>query len=728
MAGRSDSSNHRDDNILRVIEENQHLLSRKPIKPYRFSTPFKWLIISFLVFLLVALSALAAIIIDYVNTSPPLDPARLAVVETSYIYDSNGNEVAELHAEQHRIAVNLEQVPLHLAQAFIAVEDERFFRHRGFDVIASVRAAYSNHLAGNIVQGGSTITQQLAKNAFLVSETTYKRKVQEIILSLELEKNYSKEEILEMYLNRIYFGNGAYGVEAAAQLYFNKTVNDLTIAEAAMLAGITRSPNFYNPFSNLEEAERRMRTVLSSMKRLQYISSAEYNEAVNKKINYADLPDTEYPYPFFLDYVIHHELIDVLINMPRINSQEEAYRAIYTGGLRVYTTLEPELQSFVEDTMKREDLYPVTYYIDMDQARAAVASVPTGRNLSRGQLLEISDAENGIAQPQAAFVLADPSTGRIRALGGSREYRKNVDELLRFTTLRSPGSAIKPVITYGPALDVGTLSGAGSTLNDSPFTGPRNWKPKNFDNRFRGMVPLREALYYSLNVPAVRAFQDLGPRVGVNYAQRMGITSIHPSEIDNLSLTLGGFTYGVSAIDMTQAYSVFANNGLRIDLHTIEKIVDSSGEIIYEYRRKPKRVLSAQASFIINDILQDFVRKYLGRALQIDRPVAAKTGTSEYWNDVYLVAYTPNLVGTLWMGFDEPKLGSIKQGWRYSTVFMRELFVEVFKDLEKADFHRPEGIIRAEACTITGRRPTLESRLAGTVRTDYFIVDRFSDD
>lgn len=728
MAGSSDSSNHRDDNFLRVIEENQHLLSREPIKPYRFSTPFKWLIISFLVFLLVALSALAAIIIDYVNTRPPLDPARLAVVETSYIYDSNGNEVAVLHAEQHRIAVNLEQVPLHLAQAFIAVEDERFFRHRGFDVIASVRAAYANYLAGNIVQGGSTITQQLAQNAFLGSETTYKRKVQEIILSLELEKNYSKEEILEMYLNRIYFGNGAYGVEAAAQVYFNKTVNDLTIAEAAMLAGITRSPNFYNPFSNLEEAERRMRLVLSSMKRLQFISSAGYNEAVNKKINYADLPDTEYPYPFFLDYVIHHELIDVLINMPGINSQEEAYRAIYTGGLRVYTTLEPELQSFVEDTMKREDLYPVTYYIDMDQARAAIASVPTGRNLSRGQLLEISDAENGIAQPQAAIVLADPSTGRIRALGGSREYRKNIDELLRFTTLRSPGSAIKPVITYGPALDVGTLSGAGSTLNDSPFTGPRNWRPQNFDNRFRGMIPLREALYYSLNVPAVRAFQDLGPRVGVNYAQRMGITSIHPSEIDNLSLTLGGFTYGVSAIDMTQAYSVFANNGLRIDLHTVEKIVDSSGEIIYEYRRKPKRVLSAQASFIINDILQDFVRKYLGRALQIDRPVAAKTGTSEYWNDVYLVAYTPNLVGTFWMGFDEPKLGSIKQGWRYSTVFMRELFVEVFKDLEKADFHRPEGITRAEACTITGRRPTLESRLAGTVRTDYFIVDRFSDD
>lgn len=698
------------------------------VKPYRFSTPFKWLIISFLVFLLVASSALAAILIDFINTSPPFDPSCLTVLETSYIYDSNGSEVAALHAEQHRIAVKLDQVPLHVVQAFIAVEDERFFRHKGFDIIASLRAAYANYLAGDIVQGGSTITQQLAQNAFLSSETTYRRKIQEIILSLELEKNFSKGEILEMYLNRIYFGNGAYGIEAASQVYFDKSVKELTIAEAAMLAGITRSPNYYNPFSNNIEAESRMQTVLASMQRLHFVSPAEYNTAKKEIIDYAELHDPGYSYSFFIDYVIHHELIDILTAMPGINSREEAYQAIYTGGLRVYTTLEPELQSFVEETMNREDLYPVTYHIDMDKAREALSSIPSGRNLSRSQLLEISDAENGIAQPQATVVLADPSTGRIRALGGSREYRKTVDELLRFTTLRSPGSAIKPVITYGPALDVGTLSGAGSTLNDAPFTGPQNWKPQNFDHRFRGMIPLREALYYSFNVPAVRAFQDLGTRVGVSYAQKMGITSIHPGEIDNLSLTLGGFTYGVSALDMTQAYSVFANDGLKVDLHTVEKIIDSSGEVIYEYRNNPKRVLSPQAAFIINDILQDFVGKYLGRALQIDRPVAAKTGTSENWNDVYLVAYTPNLVGTFWMGYDEPKLGSIRQGWRYSTVFMREIFIEVFKDLERIDFRRPEGVIRAEACTITGRRPTLESRLAGTVRTDYFIVERYADD
>jgi len=213
--------------------------------------------------------------------------------------------------------------------------------------------------------------------------------------------------------------------------------------------------------------------------------------------------------------------------------------------------------------------------------------------------------------------------------------QRHVDEILRFATLRQPGSCIKPIITYAPAFEEGVLAGAGSVIDDSPFTGPQGWKPKNFDNRFRGPIPAREALYYSYNVPAVRVFQRLGPRVGVDYAEKMGISTIDPSEIDNLALTLGGFTYGVRAIDMAQAYSVLANEGIKVDLHTVEKIVDRNGVVIYEYHINPHQVLSPQATFLVNDILQDFVTKYLGRALQIDRPVAAKTGTTENWKDVY---------------------------------------------------------------------------------------------
>lgn len=700
---------------------NDKPAEKKKKKRSRFGVFIKTLFALIIILFLIAGGATAAVVVNYINEAPPFDPSKLTTVETSYIYDSNGDEIAALHEEQNRIVVNLNQIPEHVKQAFIAVEDERFYTHFGFDAVGSLRAAYINFQAGRIVQGASTITQQLAQNAFLTTETTYRRKIQEIWLALQLERSYGKDEILELYLNRIYFGNGAYGVEAAAQTYFNKHVEQLTLAEAAMLAGAVRSPNTSNPFDNEEEARSRMRVVLTSMERLEFISSSEHRRALQQEILYAKPKDPGYPYPHFVDYVVHQELIRILRSIPSIGTTEEAYRSIYTGGLRIYTTLKPSLQVHVEEVLNRTDLYPTTIYVDMPAVREAVAALPTGRDLTRAQLQELVDEEGGVPQPQAAIVVADPTTGKIMALGGGREYRKQFDEVLRFSTLRQPGSAIKPIITYAPAFEEGVLPGAGSTLDDSPFTGPQGWKPKNFDNRFRGMISAREALYFSYNVPAVRAFQDLGTRVGVGYAERMGISTIAPSEIDNLALTLGGFTYGVTAIDMAQAYSVLANDGVRVDLHTVERIEDRNGVVLYENRINPRQVLSPQATFLVNDILQDFVRRYLGRALQIDRPVAAKTGTTEYWKDVYLVAYTPNIVASFWMGYDEPKMGSIQQGWRYSTAFLREVFLEAFKDLEIRDFSRPDGIVRLEVCSISGLRPAEFCREAGTVRADYFI-------
>lgn len=695
--------------------------SRKGRKTGYFKLFLKGFLILFSMLFVVACVMAATVVANYINEAPPFDPARLSTVETSYIYDSYGGEIAALHDEQNRIVVGLDDMPEHVRQAFIAIEDERFYSHFGFDIIGSLRAAYNNMRAGKIVQGASTITQQLAQNAFLTTETTYRRKIQEIWLAIQLERLYGKEEILELYLNRIYFGNGAYGVEAASQIYLDKNIADLNIAEAALLAGAVRSPNYYNPIDNEAEAEMRMRMVLLNMKRLGYISESDHRQALQQKISYADLQDPGYPYPHFVDYVVHHELIRILSGIPSIGSREEAYRTIYTGGLRIYTTLEPSLQSHVEEVLRRTDLYPTTLYMDMPRVREAIAALPPGRDLTRAQLQELVDEDGGVPQPQAAIVVADPSTGQIKALGGGRDYRKKVDEVLRFTTLRQPGSAIKPIITYAPALEEGVLAGAGSPLDDSPFSGPRGWQPKNFDNRFRGIITAREALYYSYNVPAVRAFQALGTRVGASYAERMGISTIDPTEIDNLALTLGGFTYGVSAIDMAQAYGVLANDGVRVDLHTVEKIVDRYGTVLYEQRINPRQVLSPQTTFIVNDILQDFVSKYLGRALQIDRPVAAKTGTTENWKDVYLVAYTPNLVASFWMGYDEPKIGGIQQGWRYSTAFLREVFLEVFKTLEIRSFQRPGGVVRMEICSVSGLIPNEFCRAEGTVISDYFI-------
>ncbi|MGM0651791.1 MAG: PBP1A family penicillin-binding protein [Bacillota bacterium] len=691
--------------------------------PRKKRSIFKILLLVILLIFIIGSGATAAIVTRFASEAPELDTSKLATVETSYLFDVHGEEITALHEEQNRLAVSLNQIPTHVQEAFIAIEDERFYDHFGFDIIGNIRAAYTNLRAGRIVQGASTISQQLAQNAFLTTETTYKRKVQEIWLAIQLEQIYGKNEILEMYLNRIYFGNGAYGVEAASQTYFDKSAEEINVNEAAMLAGAVQSPNFFNPFDNQAEAEARMRIVLANMHRQEMLTEDEYNQALNRQISYATPKTEEYPFPHFVDYVVHEELIDILTAMPNIDSRQEAYMAIYTDGLRVYTTLDPDMQNHVESVLANEELYPTTIYVNMSEARTAIASLGKGQELTRSQLEDLSDEETGVAQPQAAIVLADPESGQIQALGGGREYRKEVDEILRFKARRQPGSAIKPIITYGPAFEEGTLAGAGSTLDDSPYIGPRgDWFPENFDYEFRGFIPARDALYYSYNIPAIRAFEDLGPQVGAQYAQDMGITTLHPDEMDNISLTLGGFTRGVSAIDMAQAYCVLANKGVKVDLHTVERIEDRYGEVIYEYQPEPEQVLSPQSAFLVNDILQDFVTEYLGRALQIDRPVAAKTGTTDDWKDVYLAAYTPNLVATFWMGYDEPKMGSIQQGWRYSTAFLREVFLEAFEDLEVREFERPDGIVRVTVCSRSGLLPTNSCQDADSVRTDYFIA------
>ena len=703
-----DAQNNREGNELRPRQKNRRLVI---------------IILALFLLLLVGGGSAAAVVGSYINDAPPLDPTYLETVETSYIFDSSGRVVAPLHGEQHRVAVNLDEVPDYVEQAFIAIEDERFYEHSGFDLTANIRAAYVNLRAGSIIQGASTISQQLAQNAFLTTETTLERKVQEIYLAIRIERIYSKEEILEMYLNRIYFGNSAYGIEAAAETYFDKSVDELEIPEAAMLAGAVRMPNYYNPIDNIAAAEERMQSVLYNMKRLGFISESQYSRALSEALDYAEQRSPDYPYPHYVDYVLHHELIQILMASPTFETRDEAYQAIYTDGLRIYTSLDPSLQGHVEDVLGQEELYPETFYVNMSRAREAISNLPAGESLSADQLEEFTDEDSGVAQPQAAIVVADPASGQIKALGGGREFRRGTDELLRFNHLRQPGSAIKPITTYGPAFEEGTLAGAGSTLDDSPYKKEeQGWFPENFDYKFRGMIPAREALVYSYNIPAVRAYEDLGPQTGADYAERMGISTLYPEEIDNLSLTLGGLHRGVTAIDMAQAYGVFANQGVRVDLHAVEKIVDRHGNTLFERNPETEQILSPQSAFLVSDILQDFVTGYLGGELQIDRPVAAKTGTTDDYKDVYLAAYTPNLVATFWMGYDEPRMGRIEQGWRYSTVFLREVFLKAFEDLEVKEFEDPGDIVRISVCDKSGLRPNDDCHAADTVISDYFIA------
>ncbi|MGI6601128.1 MAG: PBP1A family penicillin-binding protein [Dethiobacteria bacterium] len=683
-----------------------------------------------IILIAVAVLSIAGILISYLVTAPALDPAALEAVEASYIIDREDREVAQLHAEENRIVVPIDEIPEQLQQAFIAIEDERFEKHRGIDLLSFGRAIVVNIRDRSFSQGGSTITQQLIRNTLLGPEKTIKRKVQEMWLALRLERIKSKEEVLEMYLNRICFGNGIYGVEAASRAYFGKSTGELDLPESALLAGIVRTPEYYNPFNDEEAAINRMKLVLGNMKRLGFISPTEYEEAVAAELDFAEPSIPTFPYPYFVDYVVHYELINILEDIPEFGSREKAYEAIYNGGLRIYTTMYTDYQDHLENVLNRADLYPQTIYINMPKLEQAVQD-NNGR-LPADYPSAYIDEENGVPQPQSAMVLADPKNGEIWALGGGRDYCKNRNELLRYLSLRQPGSAIKPIIDYGPSFNEGLL-GVGSVLDDSPLIGPQGWRPENYDGAFRGIVTVRQALAHSYNIPAIRTYTEhIGLQKGAEKAFEMGISTYDPRKAQPVpSWAIG--SREVTALDMAQAYSVLANNGVKMETHTVRRIEDRHGKIIYEHKPKPEQVLSSGAAFMTTSILRDVVTSTTARGLSgLGRPLAAKTGTTDDSRDIYLAAYAPNVVATFWMGYDIKDMGKIASGWNYSSGMIRELFRELFKTLPQENFApQPSEVVRVEVCTKSGLLPSEQCREAGTVRADYFLrnhVPRLSCD
>lgn len=674
--------------------------NNNPAKKKKGKKVFKILKIIILLFI-VALVVLCAgaffVVYSYVKDAPEFDSSTLLPPVTSYIYDRHGNEVARLYDEQNRIEIPLEQIPEHVQKAFIAIEDERFYDHFGVDPLAILRAFIINLRQRSwTVQGGSTITQQLIKDAFLTPEKTFRRKIQEAWLAIKMEQLYSKDEILEMYLNRVPFAHGAYGIEAAARTYFNKSVGELTIAEAALLAGIPRSPSYYSPYLNFENSRQRQKLVLTKMYELGYITHRELLEAQEQEIILAERPSREYPHPYFVDYVLHHELVDILLSLPQYDTREEAYEAIYNMGLKVYTTLDVEAQTITENVLNDENLYPQNIRVDM----ALLKKLLETNDYSRYPEEVLS--EEGILQPQAAAVVANPVTGEILALVGGREYSKNNQDL-RFLSRRQPGSSIKPIVTYAPAFEENLLT-PGSVLDDAPFI-RGTWTPENFDRRFRGLLTVREAIVPSLNVPAVRAFEKLTPHIGLEYAKRMGLTTIHDNDY-NLATTLGGLTYGVTPLDMAQAYAVLANQGIKVKLHTITRIEDRNGSILYEHHSEPEAVLSQQTAYLITDILKDVVRRGTAGRLRVGRPVAAKTGTTNDNRDAYLVAYTPEIVVSFWLGHDITKLGTVSGGSGTTINYMNAILSQILEDVPPSDFSRPSGITGPIAiCSKSGLRP-----------------------
>ncbi|NLY83852.1 MAG: penicillin-binding protein 1A, partial [Acholeplasmataceae bacterium] len=522
----------------------------------------------------------------------------------SQFYDNKGELISTTDSEEDRIPIPLAKVPKDLQNAFIAVEDVRFYEHSGIDFRGIARALLSN-VMGSDLQGGSSITQQLAKNAFLTQERTWTRKIQEAFISIQLEHKYTKPEILEMYLNEIYFGLGAYGVESAALTYFGKHAKDLTLAESAMLAGLPKSPNYYSPLTNPKAGLERQRVVLNQMQKYGFITEAQANRAKEEKLVYATSTNKKNSLKYFLDYCTQQII------------EKFGYDAVYKQGLKVYTTIDINMQKAANDAL----VHLPSYYTDSKK----------------------------LVQPQVALVAVDPQTGYIKAMIGGR----GTDQFNRSVLAeRQPGSAFKPFV-YLAALDNG-MSPA-TVIDDKELDFAKDWNPQNYDKKWHGKVSMRTALVNSYNIPAILVAKQVGPSTVIDYAKKLGITSMVTSgnaNDNNLALALGGLTRGVTPLEMTSAFGVLANNGSYNKAIAITKVLDRNGKLLYESKVSPEQVVNPKSVYLLIDMMREVMTRGTGTGAAIGRPAAGKTGTTSDYKDAWFVGFTPDLSACVWIGDD----------------------------------------------------------------------------
>ena len=567
---------------------------------------------------------------------------------SSQVFDIHGRLVTTLHSDQNRLPIDINKVPQHLQNAFIAAEDNRFYDHIGIDPIGIGRAIVTNITSGGIAQGGSTITQQLAKNAFLSQEQTLKRKIQEAMLALEIERKYSKKEILEMYMNQIYFGQGAYGIQTAARTYFDKDVDQLNLKQCAMLAGLPKSPNYYSPFNNLEEAKKRTNTVLDQMVKYGYISQDECTEAKNADLELTQMKQTDNnaDTASFVDYV------------SQLVASKYGDDALYKEGLKIYTTM------------------------DLEKQRAAAEALR--------QLPDNYKDENGLTQPQGALVSIDPRNGHILAMVGGRGQ----DSFNRATmAVRQPGSAFKPFV-YMTALqhDMSPYS----TMEDKAIS-YGSWSPQNSDMTFRGKMSLADALALSVNTVAVQLADEVGPSNIIANVKKMGITTMEKDD-DNLAMALGGLTRGVTPLEMASAYGTFANRGVHVKPVAVIKILDRNGNVLenestLNQDKNKTQVMSEKEAYEMTYMLEGVIDHGTGTGAAIGRPAAGKTGTTDNNVDAWFVGYTPTIVTAVWIGDDSGShsLGEVYGGTIPATIW-RDYMTVATQDESYEGFAIPAGM------------------------------------
>jgi penicillin-binding protein 1A len=601
---------------------------------------------------------------------PPVDALYSPPSEATRVYAADGQLIASLYQE-NRASVPLARIPQVLRRAVIDTEDAAFYRHHGISLRGVLRASFRNVRERGLAEGGSTITQQLARNLFLTNEKALSRKIAEMLLAVQIERRLTKDEILERYLNQVYFGQGAYGVEAAAEVYFGKPAKDLTLPESALLAGLIRAPSYYSPYDHVDRAKVRRLEVLQRMVDLGDLTPKQMHTAQAAPIHLIEKGNMGFVgvrAPYFVSYILPPLL------------QRYGEEVLYKGGLRIYTTLDLTMQATAEAAVRQ----------GIDQG-----------------------IKQHLNAHQGAMVVLDPATGYIRAMIGGYDFRASQFNRA-WQAHRQPGSAFKP-FTYTTAI----LRGFPLTtmLEDQPLSFPlpggKTWEPKNFDQKWHGTISMRYALENSINVATIRLEEKVGPKAVIETAHRMGIQStLQPV----LSLTLG--SSDVTLLEMVSAYGVFASGGVRATPMAVLKVTDSRGKVLEDNVPQRTVVLSPEVAYVMTDLLKGVVKRGTGVAAGIGIPQAGKTGTADDYRNAWFIGFTPSLVTGVWVGNDDDSPMNRVVGGGLPAQIWASYMKQTTAHLENKDWPRPANVVEVALCGSTG---TPAGADCADARTELFI-------
>lgn len=621
----------------------------------------------------------------------------LALNYSSFIYyeDAAGNpqELEQIQSEYNRIWIDSSQIPQVMKDAIVSIEDERFYKHHGVDIKRTVGATGKYILSkigiGSASYGGSTITQQVIKNITQEKENTPARKVKEMMRAIALEKQLTKDEILTMYLNIAYFANNCNGVESAANMYFNKSAIDLTVEEAASIAGITQFPSEYDPFVHPDNNIEKRNRVLKKMNELGYIDDAQYAQAAGSDlvVSNAYRQSRGRVTSYFVDQVVNDVINDLVTQ--KGYSNDFATQQVYNGGLKIYSTMSLDIQNIMEDIFTDTSNFP-----------------STGRG------------------GQSAMVIIDPYTGKVRGLIGGLGEKTDIRGWNRATqSVRQPGSSIKPLSVYSPAIDTGKITETDILIDEERTFGDDKWKPKNSYNDFYGEMTVKEAVARSSNIPAVEVLEKLGVSASYGYLQnKFHLSTLDDKDKNYSSLALGGLTNGVTVEDMAGAYATFVNGGKYIKPYTYTQVLDSTGQVILENKPDATQAISAASAFITADLLSGVVNSAVGtgRGAKLDSGISTygKTGTTDDDCDKWFVGFTPYYVGACWYGFDTPSSLSKAGVSGNPTVTAWKLVMDrIHRSLNQKELAKPSNVVEAQVCEFSG---LLATRTCNAT-TGYFV-------